>query len=117
VLPGVPPSARLVLPAPEQSRLTIGRDQQCDLVLTDETVSRWHAALDRGSGGWLLSDLGSTNGTWLNGWRVTSPVRVLPGDRVSFGPISFLIADRPGRASVLPGPVPAPCRPPAPASP
>jgi pSer/pThr/pTyr-binding forkhead associated (FHA) protein len=42
---------------------------------------------------WLLSDLGSTNGTRLNGWRVTTPVQVKAGDQVSFGGLTFVIAD------------------------
>ena len=41
------------------------------------------------------SDLGSTNGTRLNGWRVTTDVAVKPGDQVTFGSVSFVITDRP----------------------
>ena len=48
----------------------IGRNPSCDLVLADPTVSRRHAELRRDGDGWVLADLHSSNGTWLNGWRV-----------------------------------------------
>ena len=65
------------------------------MTLADETVSRWHASLEQSGGGWLLADLGSTNGTRLNGWRVTGPMPVRPGDMVSFGAATFVLSDRP----------------------
>ena len=65
------------------------------MTLADETVSRWHASLERASYGWLLDDLGSTNGTRVNGWRVTSPNLVRAGDLVTFGSVTFVLADRP----------------------
>ncbi len=49
------------------------------------TVSRRHATLERTADGWLLTDLESTNGTRVNGWRVRGKVSVTPGDLVSFG--------------------------------
>ncbi len=57
-------------------------------------MSRWHAGLTRGANGWLLTDLGSTNGTRLNGWRVRGAVPVCRGDRVSFGAVTFELRDR-----------------------
>ena len=83
----------LPLPAGREILFTIGRDGDCDLVLADLTVSRRHARLERDGGGWLHADLGSTNGTRLNGWRVSSPVPVRPGDQVSFGEASFMLAE------------------------
>ena len=94
-LRGWPPV--LTLPAGSQPRFTIGREPDCDMTLADETVSRWHASLERtAAGGWLLADLGSTNGTRLNGWRVTSPIPVRPGDMVSFGAATYVLSERPG---------------------
>lgn len=87
------PWPALLLPAGREILFTIGRDGDCDLVLADLTVSRRHARLERDGTGWLLEDLDSTNGTRLNGWRVSSPVPVRPGDQVSFGTASFLLAD------------------------
>jgi len=92
-LRGWPPV--LTLPRGAQPRFTIGREPACDMTLTDETVSRWHAILERAAGGWMLADLGSTNGTRLNGWRVTGPVPVRPGDMVSFGATTYVLSERP----------------------
>ncbi len=72
-------------------RYTIGRDSACDLLIEDLSVSRWHARLERAAGRWMLTDLGSTNGTRLNGWRVSQPVRVQAGDRVMFGSAAFVM--------------------------
>jgi hypothetical protein len=94
---GLPQASLPPLPLPPQSdrRFTIGRAMACDFTLADLSVSRWHARLYRDNDEhWLLSDLGSTNGTRLNGWRVTTGVKVKPGDQVSFGSISFVITDR-----------------------
>jgi hypothetical protein len=96
-LPRVWPSASwpvLTFPSGEQSRFTIGRDSGCDMVLPDPTVSRWHAGLRREPGGWLLDDLGSTNGTLVNGWRVQAWVPVRDGDLVSFGAVTFVVGTR-----------------------
>ena len=82
----------LMFPSSDRHRFTIGRDAACDLVLPDPSVSRWHAGLKRCASGWLLDDLGSTNGTRLNGWRVREPVPVRPGDQVSFGAVTFVVA-------------------------
>jgi hypothetical protein len=87
----------LMLPAGPQLRFTIGREPACDLTLEDLTVSRWHASLMHADGSWLLADLGSTNGTRLNGWRVNMPTPVAPGDYVSFGAATFVIRGRVGR--------------------
>jgi pSer/pThr/pTyr-binding forkhead associated (FHA) protein len=89
---------RLVFPAGSRASFTIGRDPGCDLVIPDISVSRRHAGLDRVMRGWLLTDLGSTNGTRLNGWRVREPVPVRAGDRVSFGAVTFVLRARGGPA-------------------
>ncbi len=92
-----PASARLlVFPSGGQRRFTIGRDAGCDMVLPDPTISRWHAGLRREASGWMLDDLGSTNGTRLNGWRVRAWVPVRDGDLVSFGAASFVFGAPPG---------------------
>jgi hypothetical protein len=92
-LRGWPPVLRL--PSGPQHRFTIGRESACDMTLTDYSVSRWHASLQWDGYGWLLADLGSTNGTRLNGWRVHGPSRVGAGDLVSFGDVTFVLAERP----------------------
>jgi hypothetical protein len=66
-------------------QFSIGRDASCDLAIADMTVSRRHAQLERTDYGWLITDLESTNGTRVNGWRVRGKVPVRAGDVVSFG--------------------------------
>jgi len=83
--------APLVFPPGRGTRFTIGRTRDCDLCLTDLSVSRTHALLVRRGEGWVLSDLGSHNGTRLNGWLVREPVQVRAGDRVEFGSMAFII--------------------------
>ncbi len=73
-------------------QFSIGRDASCDLTITDMTVSRVHARLERTPHGWLLSDLESTNGTRVNGWRVRDKVPVRAGDLVSFGSLEVVFA-------------------------
>src|SRR5579859_8153104 len=73
------PPVPLAFPRGEGTTYTIGRHRDCDLYIPDMSVSRVHAQLERNAGGWLLSDLGSTNGTRLNGWRVRTPVLLQPG--------------------------------------
>jgi hypothetical protein len=85
--------APLVFPPGTGVRFTIGRTRDCDLCLTDLSVSRMHALLIRREDGWVLSDLGSHNGTRLNGWLVREPVQVHAGDRVEFGSMAFIIQD------------------------
>jgi hypothetical protein len=84
---------RLVLPRGPRTVFTIGRSPECDLPLGDQTVSWRHAELRRTGEAWVLVDLGSTNGTRVNGWRADSGFTVRAGDWVSFGRAAFRIAD------------------------
>jgi pSer/pThr/pTyr-binding forkhead associated (FHA) protein len=81
----------LRLPGGRQSALTIGRSGGCDLVLGDSTVSRVHAVLRRFGDEWFLEDLGSTNGTRLNGFTIRAATAVRPGDRVGVGRLTFRV--------------------------
>lgn len=82
---------RLTLPPQSLPRLLVGRAPICQIVMTDLSVSRLHAELRRAGDTWLLSDLGSMNGTRVNGYRIAGPTRVLPGDEVAFGDIRFIV--------------------------
>ena len=75
----------IALPAGATVRVTIGRAKDCDCVLAEPTVSRLHAELRRDGERWLLRDLGSRNGTRVNGLRVLEATEVRPGDRVALG--------------------------------
>ncbi|MFC8074238.1 DUF1707 and FHA domain-containing protein [Streptomyces sp. NPDC057307] len=83
---------KLLLPDPGPIPLRIGRDPMNGLRLSHDTVSRLHAELGMQGGRWILRDLGSTNGTTVNGRRVTGTVVVRDGDMVSFGQLSFRLA-------------------------
>ena len=96
--PGRP--APMVFPPGSGTSFTIGRTQDCDLRIADLSVSRRHAQLDRGDDGWLLSDLGSHNGTRVNGWLVREAVPVRPGDVLQFGSALFVIQGPGERAAV-----------------
>lgn len=86
-----PPVPGLALPAPGSPTVRIGRGPGATLRLPDLSVSRFHAELRHVDGGWMLRDLGSMNGTCVNDLRITTTVRVRPGDRVSFGAIAFTL--------------------------
>lgn len=64
--------------------VTIGRLADCDVVLKDKGASRKHAQLKRRDGSWTLTDLGSTNGTRLNGQTVQSR-ELSDGDTITIG--------------------------------
>ncbi|HXL90355.1 MAG TPA: DUF1707 and FHA domain-containing protein [Streptosporangiaceae bacterium] len=90
-----PPPRPLRFPPGPDTSFTIGRDHRCDLYIDDMTVSRLHARLAHAEDGWSLSDLGSTNGTRLNGWRVRAAVPVRPGDLILFGSVAFVVQSEP----------------------
>jgi hypothetical protein len=80
------------LPLPSRgAELTIGRSSGCDCVIGSETVSRRHARIREVGGAWRLTDLGSLNGTRLNGFRVAGEVELRPGDRLSLGGVRFRV--------------------------
>lgn len=85
---------KLMLPEPGLYPLRIGRDYGSGLRLSDESVSRAHAVLRHDGAVWKLRDLGSTNGTWVNGGRITGESTVHPGDLVVFGRVAFRLAGR-----------------------
>jgi uncharacterized RmlC-like cupin family protein len=65
--------------------LVVGRSSGADLMVLDPEVSRRHARFETQSGVVYVSDLGSSNGTFLNGKRLDGVVEVLPGDRIDVG--------------------------------
>jgi len=67
----------------------IGRNPDCDLVLEPKSVSRRHAAIVHRSGEYLLKDIGSTRGTYVNGLRLTQPVVLKNGNIVQVGELQL----------------------------
>ena len=65
--------------------ITIGRFAVNHIVIDHPTISRHHARLTWQEGSYLLEDLGSSNGTWVNNVRITKPVVLHPGDIIGLG--------------------------------
>jgi pSer/pThr/pTyr-binding forkhead associated (FHA) protein len=107
----------------EGDQLVIGRDSSSGVAINDAEISRKHARLNFQGGKYVIEDLGSTNGTFVNGQRLVSPVVLKSGDVVSLGeqivlmyealsgdPGETVISARklPARPAPAPAPMPAP---------
>lgn len=68
---------------------TVGRAAGCQVTIDDTFVSQLHARVFTRDGRWLVEDLGSTNGTYLNRQRVSGPMVFEPGDRLQVGNTVF----------------------------
>ncbi|BDV29363.1 FHA domain-containing protein [Microbacterium terricola] len=82
------PKAGLELPLGSEP-LTIGRSSESGLVIRDDYTSSHHARLVLWGEQWMLQDLGSTNGTWHDGTRVSTPVPVAVGAPIKVGATTF----------------------------
>ncbi len=78
---------------PTVSSVTIGREDGCGFVLTDTSVSRRHIEIVRAGGVVILRDLGSANGTLINGAAVAESQRLGSGDRIVIGTTELLFVD------------------------
>jgi adenylate cyclase len=101
-----------VFPLPEGQRVVVGRSAACELPLFEGTISRRHAEVVADGGTATVRDLGSTNGSFVNGHRVAETMRAQPGDVVTFGQVVFRLraaeaAAAPGRDAAAPGPAAA----------
>ncbi|MCX5662139.1 MAG: FHA domain-containing protein [Planctomycetota bacterium] len=65
---------------------TLGRDAECDLRLDNPAISRRHTLIRRDNDSWVVEDLRSSNGTFVNGLRVRRPRKLAVGDRMTVGP-------------------------------
>lgn len=72
----------------------IGRSSACSIVLHDASLSRRHARLYTATGRWMVEDLRSRNGTFVNGGRIAEPTPLAVGDTVTVGTCTITIHDR-----------------------
>lgn len=77
--------------------LSVGRQLVNDVVLPDERVSRQHARLDQGADGLYITDIGSSNGTYVNSIPIQAPTRLQPGDVVEVGGSRLVVRAAPAR--------------------
>jgi pSer/pThr/pTyr-binding forkhead associated (FHA) protein len=112
IVEGADAGRRVELEAP----LTVGRAADADLVLADELVSRRHARVSQRGAGAVVEDLGSRNGTFVNGNQIHGPTRLVPGDQLQLG-VTLVelrsvtqIAERPSAVQPVPPPLAVPER-------
>ena len=89
--------------------LMVGRGDDCDLRIPDHSVSRRHAKIEPSPDGYIVTDLGSTNGTFVNDTQVTADgeVPVANGDKLRVGPLEFTVRiDIPKPTASDPTPLP-----------
>jgi pSer/pThr/pTyr-binding forkhead associated (FHA) protein len=78
----------------QSDRMTVGKAAENDISLRDDpTASHLHAILERFSAGWCVTDLGSSNGTWVNGERIWSARRLRHGDEIRVGQSRLIFRD------------------------
>lgn len=88
------------------SRITVGRDASNDVVLDNVSVSGFHAVIFCEGDLYLVADLGSTNGSFINGQRINGRVEFTDGDKLQFGSVRFVVGDsKPRRLATLVMPV------------
>src|ERR671937_587473 len=96
-----------VYPLISGQRYTLGRAATNRIVLKDELCSREHAEVAEGDGRWRLRDLGSLNGTRLNGQRLERDEALAPGDTLNVGKTQLLYVEDMGQLPDVPAPAPA----------
>ena len=88
------PTALLGTTMPLTSALVIGRAEGTDIFINDPMVSSKHARITPVPSGAILEDLNSTNGTLLNGTRVTIPAALAVGDQIAVGNVMLEVGQR-----------------------
>src|SRR6478735_10841538 len=99
-LGGVPPQIEVISGVHSRrlelttDRSTIGKATENDIAVDDDaTASRLHAVLEHFPAGWCVTDLGSSNGTWVNGERIWASRRLRHGDEIRVGQTRLIFRD------------------------
>ncbi|NJD17961.1 MAG: FHA domain-containing protein [Gemmatimonadetes bacterium] len=82
----------------DKETILIGREGDVDIVIDNPSVSRKHAQIRKEGAGWVVEDLGSSNGTFLHGAKITSAQPVKEGDEIGFGKFSVVFGKAVGDA-------------------
>ena len=85
-------------------RMTVGTASENDIALDDPSVSHLHAVFERFPAGWCVTDVGSSNGTWLNGERIWSMQRVRHDDEIRIGQTRLFFRESAGLPNLRPNP-------------
>jgi len=72
---------------------SIGRSPTCDVILTNATVSRFHAVISKRRTGWVVADTGSRTGVFVGGEKIGKSVKLNHGDKISFGTARYEFFD------------------------
>ena len=77
----------------EREITAIGRDVENDIVINENHLSPHHALVTKSQHGWVIEDLGSKSGVWVNGYPIEGPVFIRQGVRINLGPNVTLVAN------------------------
>ncbi|HSW30639.1 MAG TPA: FHA domain-containing protein [Longimicrobiales bacterium] len=95
----------------DKETILIGREDDVDIVIDNPSVSRKHAQIRKEGAGWVVEDLGSSNGTFLHGEKISAAQPVKEGDEIGFGKFSVVfgkaVGDAVDQASAKPAAKPA----------
>lgn len=99
----------------KQESIIVGREEGADVLIDNPSVSRRHAEIHLTDDGWIVEDLGSSNGTFIRGQRIEHPQSIGLGDEIGFGKFSIIFGKALGEGEVpLAKPAPTFDRPAAP---
>jgi pSer/pThr/pTyr-binding forkhead associated (FHA) protein len=96
VIDGAKVGAKVAIKKPE---FLIGRSKECHLCAGSSAVSRQHCAILRGENRVTVKDLGSRNGTLVNGTKIEGEVELVSGDEITVGPLKFMLTITAGIAN------------------
>ena len=84
----------------KQASIIVGRDEGADVLIDNPSVSRRHAEIRLDDAGWVVEDLGSSNGTYFQGQKIAGPQSIGLGDEIGFGKFSIVFGKALGEGEV-----------------